>query len=161
MKKILFHGRVSPIKSLETPIEAISKMKYKDEVCFEIVGPAEEKYLEKLKILINKLNLKDKVIFSGAIESKDNSHILELIKKIDTAFIWVLPSISEGGPYSLMEAMARERLCVVSEGANSQCKLIQDGKTGFLFRTKDSQHLADVFDMIIYRELPRIIFIHE
>ena len=53
--KILFLGRVAPIKNIETVIKALPLVEDK-EIKLEIVGPPESGYLEKLKELIFQLN---------------------------------------------------------------------------------------------------------
>ena len=55
--KILFLGRIAPIKNIETLIKAFSLLKEED-INLEIVGPAEEDYLKKLKLLIQEMVLK-------------------------------------------------------------------------------------------------------
>lgn len=139
--KILFLGRISPIKDLETIIEAMSLIKNK-EIKLEIVGPAEEEYLRKLKIQIENSNLSSRIIFSEGIYD-----IKEKIKKIDSSSIFILPSKSEGMPQGLIEAMARERIVIASNNQAAR-ELIQDGKTGFLFKIGDSKDLAKKIDMI-------------
>jgi L-malate glycosyltransferase len=138
-EKILFLGRISPIKDLETLIRAISLLKNK-KVKLEIVGPAEEDYLKRLKDLINELNLGDRIYFSPAIYD-----ISEKIKKIDSCKIFVLPSKSEGMPQSLIEAMAREKVVIASNNQGAM-DLINDKVNGYLFNIGDWRELADKID---------------
>lgn len=49
------------------------------------------------------------------------------------AHIFVLPSLFEGQPLSLLQAMASGRCCVTSDGCG-QRDLITDGRNGLLFR---------------------------
>ena len=137
--KVLFLGRISPIKYLETLVRAIPLVKDK-KVTFELVGPAEEEYLIKLKELIKNLQVEDRVIFTPAIfETK------EKIKKIDSAKIFILPSKSEGMPQSLIEAMAREKIVIASNNKAS-LDLIEDKKNGYIFPVGDSKKLAQLID---------------
>lgn len=140
--KILFLGRIAPIKNIETAIEAISRLKDK-KIFFEIVGPAEESYLKKLNKLIEKLKLSDRVKFSAPVYN-----LKEKIKKIDSARIFVLPSISEGMPQSLIEAMARGKIVIVSNNKGNS-DIIKNGKNGFLFETENSGNLADKVNLIL------------
>jgi glycosyltransferase involved in cell wall biosynthesis len=137
--KILFIGRISPLKSVETVISAMPLLKNK-KITFEIVGPAEENYLEELKELISNLGISNRVLFPGAIFD-----LKEKIKKIDSAKIFVLPSKSEGMPQSLVEAMARGKVVVASDTPAAR-DLIEDGKNGFLFRIGDEKELAGVIN---------------
>ncbi|MEK6928361.1 MAG: glycosyltransferase family 4 protein [Nanoarchaeota archaeon] len=137
--KILFLGRISPIKNLETAIKALPLINDKS-IKLEIVGPTESNYLQKLKALIFSLNLANRVIFSHPILD-----IKEKIKKIDEARIFILPSISEGMPQSLVEALARGKLVLASKNPGNS-DLIQDSKNGFLFPVANAKALASLLD---------------
>lgn len=134
--KIIFLGRISPIKNIQTAIRA---MQYLDDktITLEIIGPAEKTYLEKLKYLTKELNLTSRVSFKPAI-----SKIKEKIKLLDSAKLFVLPSLREGHPQALIEAMARKKLVIASKNPATQ-ELIQDKKSGFLFQTKNPESLAN------------------
>lgn len=133
--KILFLGRIAPIKNLEVLIKSMSYIKNK-KIKIEIVGPAEENYFKKLKNLIEKLNLKGKIIFSKPIYD-----IREKIKKIDSCKIFVLPSKSEGMPQSLIEAMSRGKI-VIGNNTLAIRDLIKDKKNGYLFEFNNPEDLA-------------------
>lgn len=137
--KMLFLGRISPIKSIETAISAIPLLKDK-KMIFEIVGPAEENYLAKLRSLIRKLKLEERIVFSKPIYD-----IKEKIKKIDSARLFVLPSISEGMSQSLIEAMARKKTVIASNIPASR-DLITNGKNGFLFKVNDEKAVAKIIN---------------
>ncbi|MBX4212624.1 glycosyltransferase family 4 protein [Candidatus Pacearchaeota archaeon] len=136
--KILFLGRIAPIKDIETLIEAVNLMKNK--VPLEIVGPAEEDYKKKLQALIEKYGLQSQITFTAPIYT-----IKEKIKKIDSASIFVLPSKREAMPQALIEAMARERIVVASDNPGTR-DIITDEVNGYLFRAGDFQSLANVLD---------------
>ncbi len=141
-KKILFLGRIAPIKNLETLIKAIGLIKDK-KIKLEIVGPAEEQYLVKLKFLINKLNLAARVLISKPIYD-----IKEKAKKIDSAKIFVLPSKTEAMPQSLIEAMAREKIVIASNNRGTK-EIIQDGKNGYLFDVGNERELAQKIEKVL------------
>ncbi len=138
-KKILYFGRISPVKDLETLIIAFSKMKDKS-FLLEIAGPSEQGYLNSLKSLVLGLRLKKRVIFTSAI-----SDIKKKIEKYDSAFVYVLPSKREGMPQSLIEAMARKKTVIASNNSGSK-DLIQHNKNGFLFSIGDSDCLSLLLD---------------
>ncbi|MGD9276013.1 MAG: glycosyltransferase family 4 protein [Candidatus Pacearchaeota archaeon] len=131
--KILFFGRIDPIKDIETLIKALSKVKEK--YTLDITGPGEERYITKLKEIASKLNVK--VEFNPPVYKLEDK-----IKKIDSAEIFVLPSKSEGAGIALIEAMARGKLCIASK-ANGPSELIEDKKTGFLFDIGNEKELAE------------------
>jgi glycosyltransferase involved in cell wall biosynthesis len=141
-KKILFLGRISPIKNIETLLKAIPLLK-DSKIKVELVGPAEAEYLQELKSLIDKLNVKDRVIFSEAIYNTSDK-----ISKIDSAAIFVLPSKSEAMPQSLIEAMVRGKVVIGSDNLGDK-DLIEDGKNGYLFKIGDEKDLADKINKIL------------
>jgi len=139
--KIIFIGRVAPIKQIETVIDALPLLKDK-EITFEIVGPAEKEYLTRLKRLIADKDVEKRVIFTDAIYD-----MREKINKLDSATFFILPSKSEGMPQSLIEAMARKKIVVASENPASK-DLIVNGKNGFLYKNGNEQDCARVLDAI-------------
>jgi len=140
--KILFLGRVVPIKSLETVIKSLSLLEDK-EIKFEIVGPKENNYYNKLQNLIRELKLSDRVFFSQAIWN-----IKEKIKKIDSCKIFILPSKTEGMPQSLIEGLSRKKLVIASDNKASR-DLILDGKNGFLFEVGNEKSLAKTINKVL------------
>ena len=133
--KILFLGRISPIKNLEVLIKAMDFVKNKN-ILLEIAGPSEKNYFIKLKNLIQELGLNNQIKFSLPIYN-----LKEKIAKIDSCKIFILPSKMEGMPQSLVEAMAREKIVI---GSNSLAirDLIKDGENGFLFEFDNPKDLA-------------------
>jgi glycosyltransferase involved in cell wall biosynthesis len=133
--KIVFLGRISPIKNLEVLINSIKLIKDK-KIKLEIIGPGEKDYVSELKLLIDKLDLKNRIEFSGPVyELKDK------IEKIDSCSLFVLPSKRESMPQSLIEGMAREKIIISSDNKGSS-ELIKDGVNGYLFRVGDEKDLA-------------------
>src|SRR3989339_817852 len=139
--KILFLGRVSPIKDIETLIKSLKFVKTYVEV--DIVGPAEEKYLIKLKDMLANEKIYGKVNFLPPIYD-----INEKIKKIDSCKVFVLPSKREGMSVALIEALARKRIVIASDNPAAK-DLIQDGKNGFLFGIGNEKALAEKIDLAL------------
>ncbi|MEK6845052.1 MAG: glycosyltransferase family 4 protein, partial [Nanoarchaeota archaeon] len=137
--KILYLGRVSPKKKLETLIRAIPYLKDK-KIKIEIVGPREAEYYQYLLKIIKKTKTQNRIKFLESIYN-----IRDKIKKLDSAKIYVLASRVEGMPQSLIEAMAREKIVI---GSNSLAikDLIKNGENGFLFEFDNSKDLAKKID---------------
>ena len=133
--KILFLGRISPIKNLEVLIKSIPLIENK-KIKIELVGPAEEDYLKKLK----SLNPSKSVIFSPPIYN-----LKEKIKKIDSAKIFVLPSKREAMPQALIEVMSRKKTVIASDNPGSK-EIIKNNKNGYIFRNGDEKDLARKID---------------
>lgn len=135
-KNILFLGRISPKKKIETIIESMIYVKDK-EVKLEIVGPKEEEYYKKLLKLIIQLKLEDRIIFSNPIYK-----LKDKIRKIDSCKIYILASRVEGMPQGLIEAMAREKIVIGSDSMAIR-DLIIDKKNGYLFEFNNPKSLAE------------------
>lgn len=103
-----------------------------NKIKFLIVG---EGYARReLEYLVRRLDIKEKVIFTGF--RKD---IKAILQELD---ILVLSSILEGHPIILLEAMAMAKPVVATniEGMN---EIVIDGLTGMLVPPKDSHALAE------------------
>lgn len=139
--KILFLGRISPIKDLETLILALALTKDK-KIKLELVGPAEEDYLKKLKDLIKEKGLENRIVFSGSVYD-----LRKKISKIDSCKIFVLPSKREAMPQSLIEAMARGKIVISSNNLGSREIIPKDH--GFLFNVGDPADLAKKINLVL------------
>ncbi|RJQ23905.1 glycosyltransferase [Candidatus Parcubacteria bacterium] len=84
--------------------------------------------LQSVKILTRKLNMSDKIIFSGY-----TSHIVSLLKSFD---ILVLTSIWEGMPNVIIEAMCMG-VPVVSSNVGGCPEIIDHNIDGLLFKPND------------------------
>jgi colanic acid/amylovoran biosynthesis glycosyltransferase len=145
--RILSIGRFVEKKGFECGIRAFAKVgkKFPDTI-YEIIGDGPLK--NRLKILAEKLGIKEKVKFLGP---KKQNEVTGIIKKSD---IFLSPSMTaesgdeEGTPVVLMEAMA-SGLPVVSTNHGGIPELVKDGTTGFLVGEKDSGALADKLEILI------------
>lgn len=128
-------GRLVWQKGLPYFIEAIEiiETRYKiPDTGYLIVG---EGNLERsLKLKVESLKLDNKIIFTGF--RKD---VKEILAALD---IFVLPSIREGQPIILLEAMAMAKPIIATniEGVN---ETVIDGETGILVPPKNPQALAE------------------
>lgn len=137
--KILYMGRITPIKDIETLIKSVYFLRDK-KVILEIYGPAEKEYYTKLLALIEKLNLNKRVFITNKIYDSSLQ-----IKNLDSSKIFVLPSLSEGMPQVLIEALARKKIVIASNNKGS-ADIIQNGKNGFLFSIGSARELANKID---------------
>ena len=86
-------ARLTKVKRFELIIEAIKDL----DVHFILVGSGNEE--NNLKSLVEKLNIKAKVTFTGNLENKD-------VKKIiSSSSLFVMSSDNEGFPYTFVETM--------------------------------------------------------
>lgn len=134
--KVLFLGRIDPIKDIETLINAAILVDRK--VKFLIVGPGEEEYIKKLKRLAKERGLGNIEFRKPVYEIKEK---VELYKEVD---IFVLPSKREAMPLALLEAMACG--CLVIGSDNQGIHELIGNKRGILFKTGDYRTLGKKID---------------
>jgi len=99
-KRVLFVGEVTNRKGVTTLIKSISlltKRNLKENCVFVIVGSGEN--LSDARSLAKDLNVESWVVFTGRLS------FLELVQAYRSADLFVLPSLSEGLPTSILEAM--------------------------------------------------------
>jgi glycosyltransferase involved in cell wall biosynthesis len=130
-------GNVNPVKGHTHLLRAIARLEKRyGSVAVPIVGQvldSRTEYFEKLKRLRSHLGLDDVVRFVG-----HRSDIPQLLSLFD---VFVLPSIAEACPISVLEAMAMERP-VVATRVGGVPEQIVDGEHGWLVPPQDSEALA-------------------
>ena len=119
-KILLYVGRIHESKGIQYVLEAIEDIKIK----FFIVGK-DAGYKERLKEIIEKKRLKNKVRFFGEV---DNEKLIELYNISD---IFVLYSNWEGFGLVIIEAMAGGTPCIVSN-KGSLPHLVENNYNGFV-----------------------------
>ncbi len=132
-------GRLSREKNQAMLIEAADQIQKEFPlVKFLIVGDGpEETYL---KALVRDKNLEKHILFTGLIDD-----ISSLYPALD---IFVLTSLTEGVPLSLLEAMACARL-VVATKVGGIPQIIWHGKNGFLVAPGDVTGLVKVLGRVV------------
>jgi glycosyltransferase involved in cell wall biosynthesis len=138
--KVAFIGRIDPGKNIETFISAINLLsdEFKTKVNAEIMGTSSsDTYFDSLKSLIKNNNLQDLIKILPT-----RNDIWNYYNEID---ILVLPSFYEGTPNVLLEAMCSERICLISEGANSD-NFLPDK---YIFETLNPKVLAEKLTQIL------------
>ena len=129
-------GRIDPIKDLETLLYAFARVVREiPEARLRIFGAAprgREPYLERCQALATDLGLDGSATFEGRIP--------EIRDAYAAGHVVVLCSISEGFPYSLIEAMACGRPCVASDVGGVSEALSHDA--GIVVPPRDPAALA-------------------
>lgn len=136
-KMILSVGELIPRKNHETAIRAIHKLNDK-RIKYFICGQGALQ--DRLQSLINNLGISNNVKLLGF-----RTDISELCCCAD---MFVFPSLQEGLPVALMEAMASGLPCVVSD-IRGNTDLIDDGKGGFLCKPNDIDGFAKKIKMLL------------
>lgn len=137
-------ANVNPAKGLEFLIEALPfVMKQGWSVHIAIVGlipKTQEKYYAKLLQLIKIYSLDRYVMFLGSRE--------DIPQILGAADFFVLPSVTEGTPMAILEAMAMA-LPVVATDVGAISELIGDSERGILVSPKDALALAQAISNIL------------
>ena len=142
-KVLLSVGELSKRKNHQIVIKALAKLKRKD-VYYLICGQGKEK--ENLLSLAEKLNVQRQVILIGY-----RTDVPELYKIAD---LFVFPSLQEGLPVALMEALSSGLICIVSNiRGNVDCKKVFMDKT-FLYNSQDD--LKNLIEKLINKGLKNI-----
>jgi glycosyltransferase involved in cell wall biosynthesis len=125
-------GQLEKYKGLPYLISAAKEV-VKDipQVKFLIVGEGGER--DNLKEMVNRLALREHIIFAGY-----RVDIPDILAALD---IFVLPSITEGFPHALLEAMAMAKPIIATE-AGPFPEMIKNKKIGLLIPVKNSKALA-------------------
>jgi len=136
-------GSVTPRKGYKEAIEAFKEID-KQKVRLNFYGSVSEgyeDYKKELDSMIDKYNLKDKVIWHGFVEN-----VKEAYKNID---ITILPSKSEGLPRVVIESLANG-IPVVATDVGGVKEIITDEYLGYV--AEDVSNIKDGIDMIIENE---------
>ena len=127
-KIVLYLGRIIPVKGIGYAIDAMEKLK---DIDLKVIGWGQKKEFEnyaKSKKLKN-------VEFLGPIFYK------EKLPYLSGADAFILPSSKEGAPVAVMEAMARNLPCVVSDVGGTSL-MIKNGKNGIIIKQKSSKEIV-------------------
>ncbi len=125
-------GRISPEKGQKYFIAAaVRVLAVFPEARFLIVGDGFQE--EEMKQYAAGLGVLDQLVFAGF-----RQNIAAFYSALD---VFVLPSLIEGTPMALLEAMAAE-LSVIASNVGGVGRIIQDGKNGMLVSPADEEELA-------------------
>lgn len=133
-KRVLFVGRLHPVKRVHLLIEAFSQLtKVCDDAILVIIGDGEER--QRLAKQVRTLGLDTNVKFLGFLS---HENVLEVMKQSD---VLVLPSIMEGNPRVLIEAMM-VGLPIVATNVPGIRDMVQHAKTGYLVEQATPENLC-------------------
>ena len=128
---MLFIGRLSVLKGVQHLIEAFRAInKEYSDLKLAIVGTGE--YEDYLRNLANGM---DNIVFTGYVDAIAVKNCL-----YNNCVAVVLPSLSEGLPMVLLEAMACSKPIIASNVGGIPL-LVKHGKNGFLMKPEDSGSL--------------------
>jgi glycosyltransferase involved in cell wall biosynthesis len=120
-KLILYFGRLHEKKGIDLFLYAAADvLRNTDEWKFLIVGPSEQGYGDKLKVLVQALGLTNSVLFLDLIQGRDRLAVLS------AADLFVLTSHNENFGMSVVEAMAASAPVLISESVGISKEIVAD-----------------------------------
>ena len=134
---LIFVGRLHPQKNLKSLIKAVSQVRQEiPRIRLLIVGEGDLK--KELQEQVKRLNLNKNVKFLGEKIGDD------LIRLYKSSHLFILPSIYEGQPLTLLEAWAAKLPIIVSK--TGDCRyLVEDGINGYLINNPyDTEDIAEL-----------------
>jgi glycosyltransferase involved in cell wall biosynthesis len=138
--KVLFVAHISPLKGLHYLLEAWQKLKLKEAELIivgeysEIPTPLKKRYDEIIK--------KDPTIkWIGFTKNPELYY--------SSASIFVMPSLTEGGPRVVLEAMASGLPVITTENAKN---LVEDGKNGFVVPIRNVEAIKEKIEFFYYNK---------
>jgi len=132
---ILFVGSLRKVKGVEFLIKAMEiAVKNKNDLRLIIVGDGVER--NYLNSLTKNLGLCNNIEFTGQISNKS------VYNYMNNSDIFVLPSLSEGFPNVLLEAMAFG-LPIVTTNFKGSEEIITNDKNGFIVESKNPKQIAN------------------
>ncbi len=143
-KRILFVGRLHPVKGVQYLLGAMSIVHQElPEAKLILVGDGEER--ELLESLTDSLGIRECVEFAGRVPHERVQDYMNL------AEVFVLPSLSEGFPVTILEAMACG-LPIVATRVGGVPDIIEDGANGYLINTKNPEQIAEALLKLLQDE---------
>jgi glycosyltransferase involved in cell wall biosynthesis len=137
-KVIISASRLVPKNGLEDLIKAMSQLPNNTHLLLAGEGPLKK----PLTLLVQNLELKERVHFLGSVEHKD------LAKYFWASDIFCRPSLSEGLGVAFLEAMAAS-LPVVATKVGGIPDFLQDGETGLFCKVKDPKDIAKQINRVL------------
>jgi glycosyltransferase involved in cell wall biosynthesis len=124
-------GRVTPIKGIRLAIEALSRPEVPEHVHVVVIGTGNQ--VEELKQQAAATGTGNRVHMLGF-----RKNILDYLAHID---VLLMPSLHEGLPYTLLEAMSLARPVIASRVGGLE-EVLRDGETGILVKVGAVDEIA-------------------
>lgn len=134
---ILFLGRLVPEKGLRTLIEGFRRVRTDKKLVIAGGGSDTDGFVAELIALAAG---DDRILFTGFVQGQLLSELYS------NAFLYTLPSLLEGMPLSLMEALSYGNCCLTSD--IPECADLLDGH-GATFHAGDADDLAEKLQRLI------------
>jgi len=139
--RVLFVGRLVPVKGVDLLLEAIAQVKSTGQsIQLDVVGDGPLR--REWHALAVRLNLADQVFFHGALSQK------EVAQHMSQCHLFCLPSVRESGGAVLLEAMASARP-VVALDFGGPGEIVDDEVGALVPMTSPSQVVTDLATTLV------------
>lgn len=133
-KYIISVGRIHKVKNYEVTLKALALLPAK--INYVIVGPvSDRKYFQRLKKLISKLKLDQRVFFAGVLRGQEKYYVLRNASAMVHMAHW------ESFCNCIREGMMQGLICITSNKTILPT-IIKDGSNGFVVGINDHPKLA-------------------
>lgn len=137
-KIIVCVGRFTKEKGHRILIDAIAKIKHKDWM-LSLVGDGTLR--NELEEQVKTLGLQDRVVFHGAMK--------DFRKELSEASLFVMPSLREGFPNALIEAMSVPLPCIATRCTEAMDEVVKNKVDAVLIPAGNADVLAEAIDRLI------------
>lgn len=122
---------VGPHKGQRVSVDALSRLPASAHlwICGDVADGGDRAYLDHLRRYVSRLGLDERVLFLGWRR--------DVQRVVASADALILPSVSEGSPMVLVEAMALGKPCIGSD-VGGVPEIIEDGVSGFVVERNPS-----------------------
>jgi len=131
-------GRLEEVKGHEYLIRAFAKV---DQPNWKLSIVGDGSLMESFKNLAKELGIYERVLFHG--------HLKNFQRELSEASIFVLPSLKEGFPNALLEAMSVPLPCIVTDFMGTNNEIINSGVNGLIVPTKSVDPMAKAINYLI------------
>jgi L-malate glycosyltransferase len=143
-------GRLTPVKGVEYLLQAVSLIVHERTIpSLQVVVVGMGPSRAALEELVQRLNISERVRFLG-----ERHDVPDLLRLFD---IFVLPSLHEGIPMALLEALAAG--CpVVASAVGGVLEVVREGQDGMLVPSKNPRAIADAIQALYTSQALRTRF---
>jgi glycosyltransferase involved in cell wall biosynthesis len=146
LNRIVSVGRLEKVKGHDYLINAFAKIEDKSWE-LSIVGDGSER--TNLENLAKELKIENRVIFHG--------HLLDFRKQLSESQIFVLPSLKEGFPNALIEAMTVPLACICTDFFQGHNEIIDQNVNGMIVPPANIEKLIEALNDLISNNEKRIL----
>jgi GalNAc-alpha-(1->4)-GalNAc-alpha-(1->3)-diNAcBac-PP-undecaprenol alpha-1,4-N-acetyl-D-galactosaminyltransferase len=141
LNRIVSVGRLEKVKGHEFLIKAFAKIENKHWELSIVGEGSERKFLESLA---KGLNIFERIKFHG--------HLIDFSRQLSEAKIFVLPSLKEGFPNALMEAMTVPLPCICTDFFSGNSEIIKNNENAIVVKPANVEELYIALDSLINDE---------